>query len=185
MSPLISLEITLETRGCPLPRGAKGALLKAAQATIEAIPRGLPTSKRAKGRPARLALSCLRPAEMRRYNRQYRRKDRPTDVLSFSRLEGPAVPGPLDIGDVLLCPAVARKNAKEDGKPWLEELRLLTVHGVLHIFGYDHERGGAEARRMFRLQDEILSRVSGAGRSREPAATEKTKGRRPGATRSN
>jgi probable rRNA maturation factor len=80
----------------------------------------------------------------------------PTDVMSFpmdelkpnSKSEGPGV-----VGDIVLCPAFAEKNGKQS----LEmELELLTVHGVLHLLGYDHE-DIAEEKAMFKLQDDLLA----------------------------
>ena len=80
----------------------------------------------------------------------------PTDVMSFpmdelkpnSKSEGPGV-----VGDIVLCPAFAEKNGKQS----LEmELELLTVHGVLHLLGFDHE-DIAEEKAMFKLQDELLT----------------------------
>ena len=80
----------------------------------------------------------------------------PTDVISFpmdelkpnSKSEGPGV-----VGDIVLCPAFAEKNGKQS----LEmELELLTVHGVLHLLGFDHE-DIAEEKAMFKLQDELLT----------------------------
>jgi len=94
---------------------------------------------------------------MRVLNRQYRQKDKPTDVLSFSRVEfrPPGVPL-IDLGDVLICRSVAVRQAKENGLSLKEELVRLTVHGVLHLFGYDHERSSADEKKMFRLQDRIV-----------------------------
>jgi len=80
----------------------------------------------------------------------------PTDVMSFpmdelkpnSKSEGPGV-----VGDIVLCPAFAEKNGKQS----LEmELELLTVHGVLHLLGFDHE-DIAEEKAMFKLQDDLLA----------------------------
>ena len=80
----------------------------------------------------------------------------PTDVMSFpmdelkpnSKSDGPGL-----VGDIVLCPAFAEKNGKQS----LEmELELLTVHGVLHLLGYDHE-DIAEEKAMFKLQDELLA----------------------------
>jgi probable rRNA maturation factor len=89
---------------------------------------------------------------MRALNFQYRKTDRPTDVLAF--------PGVLaDIGDVVLCLAVAKRQAKEYGGTIREELQRLTVHGVLHLFGYDHETNAKDAKRMFALQEKILRRL--------------------------
>ncbi len=82
----------------------------------------------------------------------------PTDVLAFpidepgeSPLEGPAV-----LGDVVLCPAVAYAQAGTYQRAPREELRLLTVHGLLHLLGMDHAEPDEEAR-MFSLTDELLS----------------------------
>jgi len=79
----------------------------------------------------------------------------PTDVLSFpmdelkpnSKSEGPGI-----VGDIVLCPAFAEKNGKQSLD---KELELLTVHGVLHLLGFDHAEKIEEAA-MFKLQDEIL-----------------------------
>ena len=79
----------------------------------------------------------------------------PTDVLSFpmdelkpnSKQEGPGI-----VGDIVLCPAFAEKNGKQS---LAKELELLTVHGVLHLLGFDHAKKSEEAA-MFKLQEEIL-----------------------------
>jgi len=79
----------------------------------------------------------------------------PTDVLSFpmdelkpnSKTHGPGI-----VGDIVLCPAFAEKNGKQSLE---RELELLTVHGVLHLLGFDHAEK-TEEKKMFKLQDEIL-----------------------------
>jgi probable rRNA maturation factor len=79
----------------------------------------------------------------------------PTDVLSFPMDEikpNSAANGPGVIGDIVLCPAYAEKNGKQSLE---KELELLTVHGVLHLLGFDHEDIDDE-KRMFALQEEIL-----------------------------
>lgn len=79
----------------------------------------------------------------------------PTDVLSFPMDEikpNSSSNGPGVIGDIVLCPAFAEKNSKQS---LAEELELLTVHGVLHLLGFDHEEISDE-RAMFAIQDEIL-----------------------------
>lgn len=79
----------------------------------------------------------------------------PTDVLSFPMDEmkpNSASNGPGMIGDIVLCPAFAEKNGKQS---LVDELQLLTVHGVLHLLGYDHEELDEE-NEMFGLQEEFL-----------------------------
>ena len=81
-------------------------------------------------------------------NRDHRGLDKPTDVLSFSQIEGSAgfVPPPngvLILGDIVISVETARRQAKGQ---LLDELRLLAVHGTLHLLGYDHERDQDEAR---------------------------------------
>jgi len=79
----------------------------------------------------------------------------PTDVLSFPMDEmkpNSASNGPGVIGDIVLCPAFAEKNGKQS---LTDELQLLTVHGVLHLLGYDHEEL-EEEKHMFELQEEYL-----------------------------
>ena len=79
----------------------------------------------------------------------------PTDVLSFPMDEmkpNSASNGPGVIGDIVLCPAFAEKNGKQSLE---DELELLTVHGVLHLLGYDHEEL-SEEKEMVGLQEEFL-----------------------------
>lgn len=153
--PPYSFEISL-TPNSKISPGLQRKVASAAKATLLQIPvKVLKAKLKIRGRFA-LSLSTIGPTRMREMNGVFRRKDRPTDVLSFSRLEGMRMPSP-DIGDVLLCPSVARHQAKRLGITLEEELQRLTVHGVLHLFGFDHEKSKAEAKRMFQLQDAILS----------------------------
>ena len=87
----------------------------------------------------------------------------PTDVMAFpmDELESARRPdaadlGPALLGDIVLCPAFAKDQARKAGHSLLDELHLLTVHGVLHLLGYDHAEP-AEEREMFTLQRRILS----------------------------
>ena len=81
----------------------------------------------------------------------------PTDVLSFpmdeikpnSKSNGPGI-----VGDIVLCPAFAERNEKQS---LTKELELLTVHGVLHLLGFDHAQA-KEEEAMFKLQDELLEK---------------------------
>jgi probable rRNA maturation factor len=99
-------------------------------------------------------------AEIARLNRTFRRKEGPTDVLSFPangtkpRPRGRGVPGYL--GDIAIAPAVARRNARQNGRSLGNELRVLVLHGVLHLLGYDHESDKGE---MERLEKKLRRRL--------------------------
>jgi probable rRNA maturation factor len=100
----------------------------------------------------------------------------PTDVMAFPMDEAeesrvlaggrPDSPpgGPELLGDIVLCPQVATEQAAAAGHSVLDELQLLTVHGVLHLLGYDHAEP-AEEREMFALQDRILEEFRRADRA--------------------
>lgn len=104
-------------------------------------------------------------AELRRLNRQFRGKDAPTDVLSFPA--GPALAGVVNgLGDVAISAARARAQAREFGHGTEEEIRVLMLHGVLHLLGLDHEndtgrmaRAEKRWRREFKLPDGLIERV--------------------------
>jgi probable rRNA maturation factor len=90
----------------------------------------------------------------------------PTDVLSFpmDELRPPKdddAPQPGLLGDVVLCPTVAQRQALVAGHSAQDELHLLTTHGILHLLGYDHAEP-AEEREMFALQDEIVAAWQGS-----------------------
>ena len=95
-------------------------------------------------------------AEIRSLNRQYRHKDEATDVLSFAQRDtassAPAAPGVLTspelLGDIVISVDTAARQARDRGASLEEELALLTVHGVLHLLGYDDaDEAGAEEMR--------------------------------------
>ena len=99
-----------------------------------------------------LSVVLVGDAVMRRLNRDYRGKDRPTDVLAFSLLEGTGAGVSEAIGDVVISTATAARQARENGLTLREEVDRLLVHGILHLVGYDHERSAAEARKMRRKE---------------------------------
>jgi len=89
---------------------------------------------------------------LREYNRRYRGLDEPTDVLAFAAREQPtdqrfqAPPGTEDwLGDIVISLPRARRQAQEAGHPINDEVRLLAVHGLLHLLGYDHAEPAEEA----------------------------------------
>ena len=92
---------------------------------------------------------------MRRLNRDYRHKDRTTDVLAFTCREagGPASPM---LGDVVVSVPMAMRQAVSLKHSLDEELVRLLIHGLLHVVGYDHECGEKEARRMRRKEEKLF-----------------------------
>lgn len=89
-----------------------------------------------------LSIAVVEIAEMTELNTTYRSKSGPTDVLSFPCDDPCAVVEqgePVTLGDVVIAPEVAERQAAEYGHTVEEELNLLLVHGVLHLLGYDHE----------------------------------------------
>jgi probable rRNA maturation factor len=108
----------------------------------------------ARGPGRELALRVVSAGQMRDLNRRWRGKDKPTNVLSFPATAAPGV-RPRPLGDVVICPAVLRREAGEHGKTLEAHWAHLVVHGVLHLAGYDHERA-ADARRMERREISVL-----------------------------
>ncbi len=96
-----------------------------------------------------------------RLNAAFRHVDRPTDVLTFPAWEGEALAQLPDgyLGDVAISLPTARRQAAEYGHSLTRELSFLTVHGTLHLLGYDHMEQ-TEADVMFALQEKILEEMS-------------------------
>ncbi len=108
---------------------------------------------------ASLGVLLIGDRSMRRLNRQYRKKDRTTDVLAFSMREGPG-PSSALMGDVVISVPSAARQARQLGRSLDEELTALLVHGIVHLCGYDHERSNREARRMQQRERLILRRLA-------------------------
>jgi len=121
-----------------------------------AVRRAVRTVLRGERRAAGICVTFLGPIAMRRLNRRYKHRDRPTDVLAFS-LSGPD--GSL-VGDVYVCRAVAAAEARARRIPLRTELLRLVVHGTLHVLGHDHPEGdGRERSAMWRRQERYLRRL--------------------------
>lgn len=107
-----------------------------------------------------IQLVIVEDEEIQLINTIYRRKNEPTDVVALSYFGKNDFPGKENmIGEIVISAETAKRQAKEHQKTFKEELQFLFVHGVLHIFGYDHEK--TEDRKiMFDLQDTILETAS-------------------------
>jgi probable rRNA maturation factor len=118
-----------------------------------------------------LTVALVSDARVRALNRKYRRRNKATDVLSFPA-DGPAKAGRHDndgrharvvsgfsrtrtLGDIVIASGIARRQAKAAGHSVQTELRVLALHGLLHLLGYDHER---DAGRMARVEARLRRR---------------------------
>lgn len=94
-----------------------------------------------------MSVLIVRDARMRELNRAYRGVDSSTDVLAFSMREGEfSSISPHVLGDVVISAERAQAQAERAGHDLMDELRLLAVHGTLHLLGYEDETGGGRAR---------------------------------------
>ncbi len=129
--------------------------------------------------PESLTVCLVTDAQMARWNRAYRAKPGPTDVLSFPaevkqpkrgkqrmkrRRQGLSSSASSAssgfsasyLGDIAIAPGVARRNARRFGRSFNDEMRILVLHGMLHLMGYDHERDtGQMDRREQRLRQRL------------------------------
>ncbi|MEB6195805.1 rRNA maturation RNase YbeY [Mammaliicoccus sciuri] len=109
---------------------------------------------------AELSISFVDEEEIQAINRDYRNKDKVTDVISFSLEEDePEIEGldmPRVLGDIIICLEVAKEQAESYNHSLSRELGFLALHGFLHLLGYDHMTEEDE-KEMFSRQDEILN----------------------------
>ena len=152
--------------GAPVERKAKPFLGFTVFVDSEVGRKGVPTHKsfeawvraalRGRSRDRRqVAIQLFGTAKARAINLQFRGKNYATNVLSF-----PYEPLPNEktglLGDIVMCPSVVAREAIEQGKSPRDHYAHLTIHGVLHLLGYDHATE-AEARRMETLERRILA----------------------------
>ncbi len=112
-----------------------------------------------------LSVLLVGDRQMRALNRDYRSVDATTDVLSFAMQEGKGPKGPI-LGDLVLSlPTLDRQCTEpfEDGRPQTgtpqRELALMSIHGVLHLLGYDHEKGPKKAAAMLAKEQELFQKL--------------------------
>lgn len=143
----MSLDVSVSTNGLRIPL-SKESIVDASRAVLrsERVPNAL------------VSITLLERAAIARMNKSHLGHTGPTDVISFgfSRAtdEDPVV------GDIYICPDVARAHARERRVPVREELTRLVVHGTLHILGYDHpELEEREESDMWRRQERVVRRL--------------------------
>jgi len=107
------------------------------------------------------AIRIVDDEEAQRFNRDYRDRDYATNVLSFPAQLPEGLPPEIrrsQLGDLLICAPVVAREAKEQCRPETDHWAHLTIHGILHLLGYDHEQAG-EALIMESLETEILAKL--------------------------
>ncbi len=98
-----------------------------------------------------LTLVFISSQSMRALNRRYRKRDYATDVLSFDSSD------PLSLGELIFCWPVILRQSKEHQLNSELEFFYMLVHGVLHLLGFDHEKSKAQAKKMFKVQDQLFA----------------------------
>lgn len=108
-------------------------------------------------RPPELSLALVGERVIRRLNRDFLKEDKVTDVLSFP-LARTAADGNYYLGDIIIAPAQADRQARRQGHGLDRELEVLVIHGFLHLLGYDHFRGIEEEET--RMQKLYLNKIT-------------------------
>ncbi|KKP33133.1 MAG: rRNA maturation RNase YbeY [Candidatus Staskawiczbacteria bacterium RIFOXYB2_FULL_32_9] len=101
-----------------------------------------------------LSVAFISPKEIKKVNKKYRNKNKPTDVLAFERILKIS-----NLAEVVICSEVAKENAKKFGNTFKKELLKVFIHGVLHVCGYDHEKSKREAKIMEEKENFYLSKI--------------------------
>lgn len=126
--------------------------------TSLALDRFIARARRAAGLPGSINVLITTSARMKSLNRNFRGKEKPTDVLSF-----PAEPNTANqfAGEIAISAEIATKNARTLGHSPAEEVKILVLHGILHLRGYDHERDNGQMERREKQLREKLHLPSG------------------------
>ena len=109
---------------------------------------------------AELSIAFMDDLQIRELNRQFLRRDRPTNVLAFPMKEGEfGTLAPRLLGDLAISVETAERQSNRFGLKGEGMILLLMIHGILHLLGYDHERSKKEARQMALKQRQLLRKV--------------------------
>ena len=156
--PAVDLALAVEddawSAALPDMAAAVRAAVEAAVAGARADGGGRPGPRTAQA--LELGLVFTDDARVHALNWQYRHKDSPTNVLAFENADPPPAGAPWQLGDVVVAFGTARAEAAAAGLALTDHAAHLVVHGVLHLFGYDH-LNDRDARRMERLETRVLA----------------------------
>ncbi len=108
-----------------------------------------------------LSIAFVGEKRIRKLNKKYRSKDKSTDVLAFGRSRKfPVIPEKeLRIGEVIICLQKVKKNAKKYSLTFKKESARVLIHGILHLLGYEHEKGGNKAKEMEEKEEKYFGQV--------------------------
>lgn len=120
-----------------------------------------PYLKIPEGLTGEVGISIISADEMQKMNREYRKVDASTDVLSFP-LHSEPIRGytSISLGDLFISPSDVVRKSREHRRTEREQMAWTVVHGLLHLAGYDHEEGEDAAREMFAHEEAILKQIS-------------------------
>jgi len=103
--------------------------------------------------PRRIAVIKVSEASAANLNRRYRLEQKPANVLSFRYGDG--------YGEILVCPAVIRREARAQNNSFEYQLTWMIMHGMIHLSGLHHEKSGAKAAETLRIEQRILNKIRG------------------------
>ena len=149
----LAADIAVEAGGWPPKRTLRRLVEKAVGATLL-------EADVAQGQASEVSVVFSDDAHVRMLNRNWRGKDKPTNVLSFPAFPaGPPGAMPPMLGDIVLAAETVAREAELEGKPLDHHITHLVVHGVLHLLGHDHEQE-TQAERMEALERAALARLA-------------------------
>lgn len=102
-----------------------------------------------------LSIAFVSPAQIQKINKKYRGKNKPADVLSFKK----TLKFKDEFSEVVICPAVIKRNLKKHKTNLKRELAAALIHGILHNLGYEHEVSKTKARKMFKKQNYYIREI--------------------------
>jgi probable rRNA maturation factor len=150
-------EVVLVNRASPLwPDDIDSLVQETVEATLRAENRYLERIE--------IGVMLTGDIEIQNYNHLYRGVDRATNVLAFAMMDGDQEPladaGPIPFGDLILAYETIVREACEQGKPFLNHVTHLVVHGTLHLLGYDHERSTEDAQHQEEREVAVLATLN-------------------------
>ncbi|MFH1643450.1 MAG: rRNA maturation RNase YbeY [Patescibacteria group bacterium] len=119
------------------------------------------TVLREEGIEGKLSLVLVESDRIKEFNKKYRKKDFPTDVLSFGQFDDSGFVLPVEEnnqGEIVICPEQVKNNAEKLGIAFEEELINILIHGILHVLGYSHEGTKTKRVKMFNKQRYYLEK---------------------------